>query len=1073
MKRFWIGRRGQRVVGLFIVALATATGVPAEPDAGEILHVSGVKAGLIVHVGCGEGKLTAALRASDAYVVHGLDADAANVAKTRDRIDKLGLHGKVFADRLTGARLPYVDNLVNLVVSEDLGTVPMSEVMRVLCPNGVAYIDGTKTVKPRPANIDEWTHYLYDASNNAVAHDDVVGPPRRVQWRAGPTFARHHDVLASVSSMVSASGRMFYIIDEGPTSLMHYPARWRLAARDAFNGMLLWKKPIPDWESALRAFRSGPPQLPRRLVAVGDRVYAVLGLIAPVTCLDAATGETVRIYEGTQQADEIICDGDVLLVVTFDYATADEASAALRRGIPTTGGTRAVVAVDVRTGKLLWKHSGAQTAGLMPTTLAAAGSRVVYQCGTEVICVQRDTGKAVWRRDTKASLKPPAPKPAKAAEKRVRKPKASSGGAGYTAPTLVVSQADGVVLLAMGKQLTAMSLADGKVLWRGATTQDFRAPADLFVADGLVWSGLFATKGLDPKTGRVKRTLDITGLLTPGHHPRCYRNKATDRYVISDKRGTEFFDLQDADHSRNNWSRGGCQFGILPCNGLTYLPPNACCCYAGVMLHGFYALAPSSAKATEGKPPSTPSRLQKGPAYGAIRPGFASGYAAAFYPQSAVAKAMADKSAIRSDSWATLRGGPTRSGASSQPLPGSLDPLWEAEIGGKLSAPVVAGEMLLVASVHEGRVIALDARNGKPVWSVAAGGRVDTPPTVYGGLVLFGAADGWVTCVRLSDGQLVWRFRGAPLDRRTVVDEQLESVWPVHGNVLVHEGTAYFSAGRSPYLDGGIYLYGLNPETGRKLCEARVAIPHDEDKSKAFIMAGARPDILVSDGTYIYMQQIKFDAKLVRQEGFGRHLMNHSGLADDTWFYRTFWRLGYGDSYDFPNSYIKHNLRVPFGQLLVFDDRLVCGLQMTVSPGIKPAEVTATAKGCLLFGDDNTPFTPDKKTQPDSDYPPGKAGIRKELSRHKWTLRIPFQPRAMVLGPEKVLVVGWPDVIDEKDPHAAVEGRRGGELWVVSRDGKKLAEQKLDSPPVFDGMIAASGRVYVSTRDGRVVCIGK
>jgi hypothetical protein len=180
--------------------------------------------------------------------------------------------------------------------------------------------------------------------------------------------------------------------------------------------------------------------------------------------------------------------------------------------------------------------------------------------------------------------------------------------------------------------------------------------------------------------------------------------------------------------------------------------------------------------------------------------------------------------------------------------------------------------------------------------------------------VLFGCADGWVYCLRVSDGRLVWRFRAAPQERRVVVDEQLESVWPVHGNILVMEGVAYMAAGRSCYLDGGIYLYGLDPSTGRKLHEARVVIPHEEDKSKAFIMAGVRPDVLVSDGKYIYLQQIKFDRRLVRQKGLGRHLMNHSGLTDDTWFYRTFWRLGYGDAYDFPNSYIKYDLRVPFGQ---------------------------------------------------------------------------------------------------------------------------------------------------------------
>jgi len=82
--------------------------------------------------------------------------------------------------------LPYADNLINLVVSEDLGRVSMDEVMRVLCPNGVAYIKAdnmwTKTVKPRANQIHEWTHYLHDTSGNAVAHDSFIGPPRRFQW---------------------------------------------------------------------------------------------------------------------------------------------------------------------------------------------------------------------------------------------------------------------------------------------------------------------------------------------------------------------------------------------------------------------------------------------------------------------------------------------------------------------------------------------------------------------------------------------------------------------------------------------------------------------------------------------------------------------------------------------------------------------------------------------------------------------------------------------------------------------------------------------------------------------------
>jgi len=146
-----------------------------QQNASQILHTTGIKGGLIVHLGCRDGKLTAALRANDSYIVHGLDTDARNIDLARKHIHSLNLYGKVSVAQLTSSRLPYIDNLVNLIVEEDLGEISMSEVMRVLAPNDVAYINKganwTKTVKPRPKEIDEWTHYLHDASGNAVAHD--------------------------------------------------------------------------------------------------------------------------------------------------------------------------------------------------------------------------------------------------------------------------------------------------------------------------------------------------------------------------------------------------------------------------------------------------------------------------------------------------------------------------------------------------------------------------------------------------------------------------------------------------------------------------------------------------------------------------------------------------------------------------------------------------------------------------------------------------------------------------------------------------------------------------------------
>ncbi len=143
----------------------------------------------------------------------------ADVDKTREQLRSLGKHGKVTSDVWIGTALPYTDNLVNLLVVESPDAVAREEIMRVLCPEGVAYVksaDGwSKIVKPWPANIDEWSHYLHGPDNNAVVKDAVVSSPNHLQWVGGPKWARGHEGLATISIVISAGGRVFYIADEG------------------------------------------------------------------------------------------------------------------------------------------------------------------------------------------------------------------------------------------------------------------------------------------------------------------------------------------------------------------------------------------------------------------------------------------------------------------------------------------------------------------------------------------------------------------------------------------------------------------------------------------------------------------------------------------------------------------------------------------------------------------------------------------------------------------------------------------------------------------------------------------
>lgn len=101
---------------------------------------------------------------------------------------------------------------------------------------------------------------------------------------------------------------------------------------------------------------------------------------------------------------------------------------------------------------------------------------------------------------------------------------------------------------------------------------------------------------------------------------------------------------------------------------------------------------------------------------------------------------------------------------------------------------------------------------------------------------------------------------------------------------------------------------------------------------------------------------------------------------------------------------------------------------------------------------------------------------------------MPVLVRAMVKAGDTIYAAGPKDEIDERKAIKTFDdvatqsslqrqaelfsGRDGSVLWAVSaKDGRKLKEQKLDVLPVFDGMIAADGKIFMATVDGRLVCM--
>ncbi len=1043
------------------------TNQPVIKHLSQRVETKGIVGGLIVHAGCGDSKMTADLRINDNFIVQGLDTKTDNIKRARDHIQSLGLYGEVTVDTFDGKSLPYIDNVVNVLVVNQPYQLSKSEMIRVLAPGGIAFIqnDGTwqEIQKPWPDNIDEWTHYLHGPDNNAVANDTQVGPPRHMQWLAGPRWTRSHHKLNSISAMVTSQGRLYYIVDESPASNINIPSEWSIIARDAFNGIQLWKKPLPSWSWHKIRFRSGPPQVTRLFVASEGRLYVPLGLNAPVSELDAASGKTLQTFEETKGAEEIILNNGVLIVLKGAPVAEQAKQHPDFKDQFRFPNQKTVFAINLDTGQPMWTWNNPK-ANPLPETLASDGENVYFQVNETVVCVDLQSGDERWIFGEQ--------------DKRISRNKLNFGE--YT---LVVK--DGVILCKLAGKLKAISAKDGSFLWECDAGGGFHAPVDVFVIDGLVWQGMHVGDSISPPpvhdfnvgrdlhTGEVKTENKVmVDLQTPGHHHRCYREKATSRFILAGKRGIEFMDLIGENHSRNNWVRGTCQYGVLPANGLIYAPPHACGCYMESKLWGFWSLA---ANQSHWERIPDEQRLLEGPAYGKT------------------IKTSDDGE----DAWPQYRSDAIRSGVAKATLQGKLKSEWKTNIGGSLTPPVAAEGKVIVSSQDSHTVYALDETSGSIVWNFPVGGNVNSPPTIFEGKVLFGSADGSVYCMRLNDGELIWRFLAAPVDRRTVVMNKVESVWPVHGSILVQNGIAYCSAGRSSYLDGGIEMYGLDPQTGEILFQTHVASQHPKwrevqnekkedseyvvridqnltdyktflatDRSDAFSMAGGvTSDVLVSNGKDVFLHHLGFNSELEPNDFLKRHLFSTSSLLDESESHRSHWVLGTGDFSRIPVAYSwivnrpkirPKTIAVPTGVMMVYDDQAVWGVR-------RKGDSNGQYQ---LFKKRNNPFSETEETL--SDF--------RELPQDKvdpclWKKDFPLRVRGMLKSGDHLFLSVMPADVPLKDELVSNDEIQGCGLWIIStEDGSKQDEYALPSPVVWDGMAAAGKRLFLSTHEGAIIC---
>ena len=981
-----------------------------EAGAGEVLDSSRVKGGLCVVLGSGDGVLAARIAEQGSFIVHGLEPDESKVALSRKMLISKGLYGKVSVEHWREARLPYADNLVSVMVVVAPGEVPGSEMLRVLRGDGELFVRSggrwRRTVKPRPAGMDDWTHWRHGPDRNAVSNDILVDVPGRIQW----LFSR--SAVGERAHLVCAKGR-YFAQDRG-----------LLIARDAFNGLPLWKvrlKRATDFRWEYRV------KVAALIVAKDERVYCLTD-DGKFKAVDAATGKPVKVYENA---------GIPYVVLLVDGAGSGPDTLVL-------GGKDSVRALDAESGKLLWKHPADQ-----PHNVIACAYGVFYIEGNDrrgaanarVSGRELSTGRLMWRKDYYWARRTELGTfgydrivyemrmPHNWREFYASRPEEHKKDRRYQ--MVVISARTGREIQRIMR--TGTSARHGefrRAFWyRKHLLTEAWSPQGLSLA-------MFALDDLSKPAVMFKA--NYVGDRGFGH---CHPPVLTARFYLNGQ--LNFTNLETREQVSNQITRGACntsRAGYIPANGMIYTFPKHCLCFP--MLEGNVALAPAYKD-----PPREDMELIKGPAW----------------PAKPV---EADYSA----DWPAFRRDQHRSGGTDVTVPAHLKALWTAQIkgpdykdplasewldspysSGSITAPVIADGLVYVAQSDTHRLIALDEKTGERKWEFIANGRLDGPPTIHRGMCLIGCRSGWVYCLRAGDGRLVWKLRIAPYDRRISAYGQLESPWPVHGSVLVADGLAYVAAGIHPNADGGICVVCLRPETGQIVWRNRFSDlgfadpwpdPYEPRKTRpdSNRWRTIRPmeyryhELAVRDGNSVAVSRCLFDLKtgqvdLRKTSGF--YHVKRAGV----YMPRTAWRYGNGRIESPP---------------AVFRGRSVF------------ATVPGMSKLFRVDFEKSKPFNTDWVRVSEED---AKARLRHS------TLRL-FR-------------MGTKWAVDSADNWRHLNRAMlvaGGNLFTVTprgvltvhstEDGRKLAEMKLETA-AWDGLAAANGRLYLSTVSGKVICLGE
>jgi len=995
------------VMGFFSVGTClAAAGLNA--DAQTVLKAAGRDQGLCVVLGCGSRKkpsLLVDIAAASKMLVHGIAFDNDAVSRARAAIKSAGLQGRCAAEAIPISPLPYVPNLANLVVIENPVAlkaygVTVDDALKITAPGGViCTFEGGRwrsRVKPRPGGMADWRLPLGSAGGNRVSGDSLAAFPAGLRWLDDVPMNFIPLGWAACRGLVTAGGRIFTLspleIENIDPLNSKFKTDYWLTARDAFNGLPLWKINcgVEAKSSALNISNSGP------LATDGTCVYTYTkeGVIA----VENATGRILRTMPVKHPTVRLILLDGVLVSVGWEGIQAS--GPPNNYWVPwqpkTPSGS--VQAFDVKTGALLWEKPAApqdlladnETAFLLTTFSNAPGTR-------ELEAINLHDGQSLW----------------KIGPAEFEKDQYTSLGMAADGVVVVCHQTQGEDIKKPDGSVSVHSADDGHKLWDlpNASVTGLGPSIQMVMVQGCLWA---AGKAYHLKTGQAM-TDSKTGQ-SAKNLPQIGVGACVPTTVVDD--GRIFIQGRGMSGSiRDTASRSGqvsyqsfsykalrgqCVQGVVAANGMFYTAQNNCRCtpdsLPGLVGFGPGQSSPADADFQAARP------LEKGPAF---------------------SSAMSESAG--SGDWPMFLRDETRGSISQERLPegfsilwkqpvavdlsGPLANAWASRLRSTLTAPVVAGNVVVTAAIEEGRVIALNAGNGSVLWQFNAGARIESSPTLYRGRCFFGSRNGWLYALDLATGKLAWRLRVAPLERRMVAFGQVESVWPALGSVLAHNGIIYATAGLNSETDGGLAVLAADAKTGKQIWARRIG--------EGFIRSN---DLLKFVDGKIALRDFCMNPETgegsMPQRSANSNLSGLEGMMDEGWT-KVFQR----------RSGFAYGPKLTSNLLLTGFDT-VYGLDFAMKK-----EVAETLTSEQL----------------------------KEVSSYLWKKPgSEMKPHALAMTSNALVLAG---------KNIRSEGVDGFVQLVNPADGSPLSQIALPAPVIHQGIAIARGLIFASLSDGSVVCL--